>query len=261
MQVGWLNMEPKADKFLVVANMKMNVVQDTYLQNYKNLSLSSDNYITVLLPPNPFIITLHNILGANNVKYLGSQTIYSERKGSYTGATSIDMIKNYISYVLVGHSERRILFDEKDIYIYKQLQLVLKNNLIPILAVGESSEEKDDDKFQSVIRKQLSILNDIETSELIYIAYEPVWAIGTGKIADNKYIEDAAIFILDEINNINPNLRVRVIYGGSVTEDNIADICNISNINGALVGGASADITKFSNILQNIKQAYSPDAK
>ena len=251
----------KNDQFLVVANMKMNVIEEFYLHEYSKLTLSNVNYKTVLMPPSPLIIALHNIIGKKNIEHIGSQNVYSERKGSFTGATSIDMIKDYISYVLIGHSERRIFFAESNSDIRKQLLLVLDNKLIPILAVGESSEEKDEGKFQSVIRKQLSILNDTETSQIIYIAYEPVWAIGTGEIANIKYIEDAASFILDEINNINPKLRVLVIYGGSVTEDNITDICNISNINGALVGGASADITKFSNILQNIKQANSPDAK
>lgn len=248
-------MEPKTKQFIVIANMKMNVIQDSYLQHYKNLSLTSDNYITVLMPPNPFVITLHNILGEDNVKYLGSQSIFSEKEGSYTGATSIDMIKNYISYVLVGHSERRIFFAENNTDIQKQLRLVLDNNLTPILAVGESSEDKANNKFESVIREQLSILSDIRNSNTLYIAYEPVWAIGTGVVADSKYIEDAAAFILNEVKSINPNLDVSLIYGGSVTENNITDICKILNINGVLVGGASADITKFSNILQKINEA------
>tara|TARA_Y100001970_G_scaffold177877_1_gene216735 strand:+ start:4560 stop:5309 length:750 start_codon:yes stop_codon:yes gene_type:complete len=248
-------MEPKTKQFIVIANMKMNVIQDSYLQHYKNLSLASENYITVLMPPNPFVITLHNILGKDNVKYLGSQSIFSEKEGSYTGGTSIDMIKNYISYVLVGHSERRIFFAENNTDIQKQIKLVLDSNLIPILAVGESSEDKNNNKFQSVIREQLSILNDIQASNPIYIAYEPIWAIGTGDVADSKYIEDAAVFILNEVKTINPSLDVSLIYGGSVTENNIMDICNISNVNGVLVGGASADISKFSNILQKIKEA------
>tara|TARA_Y100000817_G_C16793022_1_gene516050 strand:+ start:199 stop:948 length:750 start_codon:yes stop_codon:yes gene_type:complete len=248
-------MAPKTKHFIVIANMKMNVIQDSYLQHYKNLSLTDDNYITVLMPPNPFIITLHNILGKDNVKYLGSQSIFSEKEGSYTGGTSIDMINNYISYVLVGHSERRIFFAENNTDIQKQLKLVIDSNLIPILAVGESSEDKNNNNFQSVIREQLSILNDIQTSNPIYIAYEPIWAIGTGDVADSKYIEDAATFVLNEIKNINPSLDVSLIYGGSVTENNIMDIYNISNVNGVLVGGASADISKFSNILQKIKEA------
>ena len=226
-------MAPKTKHFIVIANMKMNVIQDSYLQHYKNLSLTDDNYITVLMPPNPFIITLHNILGKDNVKYLGSQSIFSEKEGSYTGGTSIDMINNYISYVLVGHSERRMFFDENNTDIQKQLKLVIDSNLIPILAVGESSEDKNNNNFQSVIREQLSILNDIQTSNPIYIAYEPIWAI----------------------KNINPSLDVSLIYGGSVTENNIMDIYNIPNVNGVLVGGASADISKFSNILQKIKEA------
>ena len=248
-------MEPKTKQFIVIANMKMNVIQDSYLQHYKNLSLSNDNYITVLLPPNPFVITLHNILGKDNVKYLGSQSIFSEKEGSYTGGTSIDMIKSYISYVLVGHSERRMFFAGNNADIQKQLRLVLDNNLTPILAVGESSEDKANNKFESVIREQLSILSDVSYSNTIYVAYEPVWAIGTGVVADIKYIEEAAAFILNEVKKINPILDVSLIYGGSVTENNITDICKILNINGVLVGGASADITKFSNILQKINEA------
>ncbi|MBR73513.1 MAG: triose-phosphate isomerase [Dehalococcoidaceae bacterium] len=249
-------MAPRTNQFLVIGNMKMNVVDESYLNEYTNLLFTDDKYNVILLPPSPFIITLHNILGSNKIQHLGAQNIHSEIKGSFTGATSVEMLKSYISYILVGHSERRMLFAEKNSDIQKQLKLTLDNKLIPILAVGESSEDKANNQFQTVIKDQLSVLSDINTSNLIYIAYEPVWAIGTGDTASSQYIEDAADIILKEINNINPRLSASIIYGGSVTENNIAEICNISNINGALVGGASADITQFTNILQTIKEAY-----
>ena len=247
-------------QFLVVANMKMNVIQENYLNEYRNLDLTTEKYKAILLPPIPFILTLHNIMNNNN-QNIGVQNIHAESKGSFTGATSINMVVNYITYVLIGHSERRILFSENNSDIQKQLILSINNKLTPILAVGESAEDKNNNKFKSVMREQLTILEDIETSETIYIAYEPVWAIGTGNIADSQHITDAAKFILDETRDINSNIDVSVIYGGSVTEKNITDIYNISNINGVLVGGASADITKFAKILQNINQANSSDEK
>jgi triosephosphate isomerase len=254
-------MELSSNQFLVIANMKMNVVQEKYLNEYKNLILNSDYYKVVILPPSPFIVTLHNIISNKYINHIGVQNIHAESKGSFTGATSIDMVLNYISYVLIGHSERRILFSENNLDIRKQLVLTINKNLIPILAVGESAEDKNRNQFESAIRVQLSILKDIKSSEKIYVAYEPVWAIGTDNVADSQYIADAAAYILEEINRINSNINISVIYGGSVTDKNITEIYNVANIDGVLVGGASADVTKFAQILHNIDQSNSSDAK
>ena len=254
-------MELNNNQFLVVANMKMNVIQESYLNEYNKFTLNSNHYKVVILPPSPFIVTLHNIIGNKYINHIGVQNIHSESKGSFTGATSIDMVSNYISYVLIGHSERRIIFSENNLDIKKQLALTLSRNLIPILAVGESAEDKNSNQFQSVIQVQLNVLENIESSEKIYVAYEPVWAIGTDNVADSQYIANVATYILKETNRINPNIDISVIYGGSVTDKNITDIYNVSNIDGVLVGGASADVSKFIQILHNIDQSNSSDAK
>lgn len=229
---------------LVVANLKMNLAYSD-INNYRNKmeDVITDNEI-VICPSSLFLPFF------KSGKYsLGAQNVYFEDKGSFTGETSPLQLKNMgTKYVIVGHSERRNIFNENNELINKKVNAVIKNNMIPILCVGESKEEKDEKKTYEVIEKQLDeCLINVDTNNIV-IAYEPIWSIGTGIIPEEKDIENVINYIKEKY-----NANTKVLYGGSVNVDNVAMINEISNIDGFLIGSASVDISNFINIINKIK--------
>jgi len=189
---------------------------------------------------------------------LGAQDIYWEEKGAFTGEVSPDMLKDAgCRYVIVGHSERRHIFAETDEEVNKKLRAVLKHGMIPIMCIGEDVEERDAGMTFEVLEKQLTRdLRDISNEEAmrIIIAYEPIWAIGTGRTATPQQAQEAHRFIRQFVEGLfdkEVSLKTRIQYGGSVKPDNIAQLMVQDDVDGALVGGASLDVNSFAEIVQN----------
>lgn len=238
------------NKFLVVANLKMNMlVSDvaTYLDKINTL----ENKNLVVCPTS--IYTPYFL----KKKYkVGLQNVHFESEGSYTGEISpLQASKMGVEYVLVGHSERRIYFGEDDIDINKKVLECLKNDLKVILCIGETNEEKDMMKTSKVLKRQLMYaLRNVEDFKNIYIAYEPVWSIGTNVIPSAKDLGSAVDFIENTIYKNFDTTDVKVLYGGSINEENIKELKQIKNLDGFLIGKSSCDAEKLINILKILNE-------
>ncbi len=187
---------------------------------------------------------------------LGAQNFYWEKEGAYTGEISADMIVSAgCGYVIIGHSERRQYFGETDETVNKKIKAAVSARLIPVLCVGETEDQRDADKTFSVLDKQIKkglegfLSGDLES---LIIAYEPVWAIGTGKTASSDQAQEVHKFIRSLLSDIDASLseRIRILYGGSVKPANAAELMAMPDIDGALVGGASLDPASFSKIIR-----------
>lgn len=178
---------------------------------------------------------------------LCAQNVSSKEKGAFTGEVSPEMLKDLeVTYVICGHSERRIYHSqhENDEIINEKIRLCLKYNLTPIICIGETETEYEQKRTSEILKKQLTaLLKNIDPSKVI-IAYEPVWAIGTGNTPEPIEVEKKCQLIRELTNPKTP-----ILYGGSVNEDNIYDFAKMKNINGFLVGNASLDINQFLNLI------------
>jgi triosephosphate isomerase len=190
--------------------------------------------------------------------FIGAQNMHWKNEGAYTGETSPVMLTAIgATHVLIGHSERRQYFNETDTTVNLKLKAALAHSLIPIVCVGEKLEEREADLTRSVLELQTSIaLEGIDPAAAapIVFAYEPVWAIGTGRTATPEIAEDAHKLIRAQIGkSLTPALAasIRILYGGSVKPDNAKSLCCLGDIDGALVGGASLDPQSFAEIVHN----------
>lgn len=240
-------------------NWKMNKLlkdaKETVENLNKNLTLSRGIDI-VIFPPYTLIYFLKDLINLPNM-FLGAQNMHWEENGAFTGEISPLMLKDLgVEYVIIGHSERRKLFYETDEIINKKLISALKHGLKPILCLGESFEERKKGLEKEVIENQFKQdfkkvpMNFLEN---IIIAYEPVWAIGTGLNATPKEAEDMHKFIrglIEKYANIDFVEKIRIIYGGSVRVENVEELSLKENIDGFLVGGASLRSDSFSRIIE-----------
>ncbi len=211
---------------------------------------------TLVCPPFTALMALSEMLQGSAVK-LGAQNLYWEANGAYTGETSPIMLAEFCQYVIIGHSERRAYFGETDETVNKKVQTALAHNLIPVVCVGETLEENESGRAAEVISRQVRAgLSGaaISSGDHLVIAYEPVWAIGTGKAATP---DDAVRIIRNVIRPTTAGLfgeavaqGTRVLYGGSVKPGNAADFFNEVEVDGALVGGASLKAADFIGIAQ-----------
>ncbi len=215
------------------------------------LSPSVDVYIAVAFP-------LINIAStaANDLSILiGAQNMHDCISGAYTGEVSASMIIDAgAQFVILGHSERRKLFFETDEFINRKMKRAVKENIKPILCIGETKEQRDNNKTNNVLERQLKIgLEGIDNTDFI-IAYEPVWAIGTGESATPEIANKSHFFIrkcLEKLYNDRVSKKIPILYGGSVNGDNIKSLIKQENIDGALVGGASLEVESFAKIIKN----------
>ncbi len=207
----------------------------------------------VLCPPFVSLVAISMMLQGSSVK-LGAQNMYFEAKGAYTGEISPLMLRELCEFVILGHSERRWYFGETDEIVKKKVKAALANKLKPILCVGERLEENEAGKTEEVVNRQVTgALNDIEPVRDLVIAYEPVWAIGTGKAASGAQAAATIQFIRDVVAKLwNKSIAqdLRILYGGSVTGANIAEFISHPEIDGALVGGASLKAEDFVSIVE-----------
>lgn len=221
-----------------------------------NLLDLTDNREVVLCPPFTALKTVFEAIKFSSIK-LGAQDLHWEKSGAYTGEISALMLKDVgCSYVIIGHSERRIYFYEKNYTVNKKILAALAQELTPLVCVGETLEERETNQTFEVIRGQikegLADLNSIQAAKLV-IAYEPVWAIGTGKTATPEQASEVHTFIrnlLTETFGEETAFQIRIQYGGSVKPDNIKSLMDQKNIDGVLVGGASLDADSFTRIVK-----------
>lgn len=259
-------------KYFLAANWKMN----GDLDSNKNLILNLKNYFKnisdsveiIVCPPSIYINQINNLLSTDKEFIrIGSQDISFENNGAYTGQISLSMLNDFdVSSVIIGHSERRIYNRENDIEIAAKVYKILAESetMTPILCVGESLQEREKGLTKNKIKEQLiavfnflkekGILDNIKKMQRLVIAYEPIWAIGTGKVASSAEANEVNSYIRELIQKISLELsdKVRIIYGGSVKSSNALDLINQSDIDGFLVGGASLDAAEFVQIYSHM---------
>lgn len=182
---------------------------------------------------------------------VGAQDVHWEPKGAFTGEVSVAMLEDYCRYVIIGHSERRQFFGETDDSVNRKLAAVLASKLDPIVCVGELLEERRGGLTEKVLYRQLRAgLTGLTLSERVTIAYEPVWAIGTGETATPEVAQQACAYIRGVLREIAPAAAdaIRIQYGGSVNAENALSLLSLPDIDGALVGGASLKADQFGAI-------------
>jgi triosephosphate isomerase (TIM) len=247
-------------KKIVAANWKMNMTQAEAGRFVESLLLDlgdiSDVEV-VIIPPFTAIAKVTESLGkAQNIK-VGAQNMYWERSGAFTGEISAALLRDlFVRYVVLGHSERRALFGETDEIVNRKVRAALESTLRPIVCVGETLAQRDKGNVEKILsiqlRGSLAELTETELQETV-IAYEPVWAIGTGRNATPEQAQQAHSFIrgtLGEMFDKTTAEHVRIQYGGSVKPDNARELMDQPDIDGALVGGASLDPLSFAQIVE-----------
>jgi triosephosphate isomerase len=241
---------------LIAGNWKMNTTlsEASALVNKMRPGLDQiSNVDKVICPPFVSLAAVKELIKGSSIK-LGAQNLYFEAKGAYTGEISPLMLADLCEFVIVGHSERRQYFNETVELIDKKVQAALEVGLKPILCIGEKLEENEAGKTEEVLTRQLSSPSaKMYYSRGLILAYEPIWAIGTGRAATGKQANETIGFIRQRIAQQYGRgiaREVRILYGGSVTADNIAEFMSQPEIDGALVGGASLKADEFLGIVR-----------
>ncbi|MEE6453148.1 triose-phosphate isomerase [Gottfriedia acidiceleris] len=249
-------------KPIIAGNWKMNKTLNeamTFVEEVKNSIPSSDKVDSAVCAPALFIAPMLYGVKGTELK-IGSQNVSDKDSGAYTGEISPVALKDLgVTYAIIGHSERREYYGETDEFINSKTKKAFEHGLTPILCCGETLEEREGGKFEEVIRTQLTAdlagLTDEQVKNLV-IAYEPIWAIGTGKSATEKDAQDSCKFVRDVVASLYDGTvaeSVRVQYGGSVKPENIKEYMAQPDIDGALVGGASLEPASFLALLEAVK--------
>jgi triosephosphate isomerase (TIM) len=248
-------------KKIVAANWKMNMTQREAARFIDSLVLDLDDIRdveVVIVPPFTIIPEVAELLEkkAQSIK-VGAQNMYWERSGAFTGEISAAMLRDFfVHYVVLGHSERRALFGETDEIVNRKVRAALEATLRPIVCIGETLEQRDKGNVEKILSIQLrGGLKDLNEKELVetVVAYEPVWAIGTGRNATPEQAQQAHAFIRKTLAGMSSDAtadKIRIQYGGSVKPENARDLMTQSDIDGALVGGASLDARSFAEIVK-----------
>ncbi|MEM7473356.1 MAG: triose-phosphate isomerase [Planctomycetota bacterium] len=249
-------------KYLIAGNWKMNLLRDTsvaLVSNLLDVLQPSENVEVAVCPPTLYLHDVGAALRGSHVG-LGAQNMYQAAEGAFTGEVSGPMLKDLdCQYVILGHSERRQFFGETDASVNAKLQAAFEHGLVPIVCVGETLEQREAGTTAAVISEQIKgSLAGIDSAAAIgiVIAYEPVWAIGTGKTATPEQAEEVHAQIrglLGELFGAETAEAIRIQYGGSVKPDNAEELMGQPNIDGALVGGASLKADSFAAIIAAVK--------
>ncbi len=240
--------------YLIAGNWKMHTLRAEAVDLARRVAEHARSVPAVrvmVAPPFPWLLPVAEALAGSPVA-LGAQDVHWERKGAYTGAVSPEMLKDAgCEYVIVGHSERRQYFGETDETVFRKLQAAISVGLRPVLCVGETLDQRQAGWTLKVIRRQLwGALEGLTPPAAFTIAYEPVWAIGTGVPAHPEQAQEVHAFIRAEVARIwNASVGLHVLYGGSVTPDNVEGFLRAPDVDGALVGGASLKAEAFCTIL------------
>ena len=246
-------------KPLIAGNWKMNKTGAEAAALIREIreGYNGDAVEVAVCPPFTALRDAREALGGTNIR-LGAQNVYHEEKGAFTGEVSIPMLQDLgVELVIVGHSERRQVFGESDALVNKKVTKVIKSGLIPILCVGETLEEREAGKTEEVVKRQtiegLKGLSGEEIEKTV-IAYEPIWAIGTGRSATAEDANGVIGFIrgiIGELAGTKKAEKIRILYGGSVNKENAASLLGQPHIDGALVGGASLKADQFLGIIRS----------
>jgi len=243
-------------RILLAGNWKMNgskAMVETLLGGLLKASASGSPVDMAVFPPFPYLAQVSNMLAGSAIAW-GGQNLNPAPKGAHTGEVAASMLLEFgCRYVLVGHSERRSLYGENDHDVALRFQAALASGLEPVLCLGETLEERESDATETVVGRQLDAvlqLSGVSALEKAVIAYEPVWAIGTGKTASPEQAQAVHAFIRHKIGLQDDTIagHVRILYGGSVNGSNAADLFAREDIDGGLVGGASLKAEDFLSI-------------
>ena len=244
-------------KIFYIANWKMNKTMSEccdFFEEFLSLYQSAENKEIVFCPSFTTLFCLDNINGlkdSSNI-FFGAQNVSDQVDGPYTGEISVGMLNDTRSqYCIVGHSERRSIYKESDEMINNKIKLLIDSEIIPILCVGESWEERKDNKGNQIVLNQLSsCLKGVQKNKII-IAYEPIWAIGTGKNANIDDISDMNSIIKNQMNKLGYiDEEFYILYGGSVNIDNVKALRGAKYIDGFLIGGASLKADSFFKLIK-----------
>ena len=226
-----------------------------FIEKFTNLLLEIPESKVIFCPPSSALFTMKSLL--HETPYaLGAQNIFWEERGAYTGEISAEMLLSCnVTHVIVGHSERRHIFGESDESVNKRVLRALASELIPILCIGETIEQRNNNETLTILETQLKIgLNGVSSKDInkMIFAYEPVWAIGTGERAMPDQIAEAHLSIRNYIAKASMHDAgdIPILYGGSVNSNNVNELLNIKDVNGYLIGGASLKAEEFVSIIQ-----------
>ena len=252
-------------KKIIIGNWKLNLDHLEAIQLLQKLNYSlevniEDKIDIVIAPSHTSLRSLQTIIDADNLKIkISSQDVSAYIEGAYTGEVSaLQLSKLNITHSIIGHSERRTVVNETDETINLKVHNAINNNLIPVVCFGESEEQRDSNAYLSYILNQVNIavkgLRKDKVEEIIF-AYEPIWAIGTGKVASVENAIEVISSVKQEISTkpFYDEEKIRFIYGGSVSPTNASELLNTKIIDGVLVGGASLDVDKFVQIIKSVK--------
>ena len=244
-------------KKIIAGNWKMNMLPNeaiSFIQEIEPMVKNTENEVILCVPYIDLFYSLLNVQGTN-IK-IGAQNMHWEESGAYTGEVSAKMLKSIgVEYVIIGHSERRQYFAETDETVNKKIKSALQYGLIPIVCVGESLEQRENGITEQIISNQIiKAFEGIKTEEAnkIIVAYEPIWAIGTGKTATKEQANETIKQIRNELEKLyGENVAEEIIiqYGGSVKSSNAKELFEMSDIDGGLVGGASLQAEEFAKIV------------
>ena len=245
---------------IIAANWKMNgnlALVDSITSAINSIKLA-DNVNVVVCPSFPYLAVFASKVTNSSVN-VGAQNISEYAKGAYTGEISADMLNELsVKYAIVGHSERRSIFGETSIQVAHKVKLALANRITPILCIGESEEERMTEQTEAVLSAQIQPVIDeigIENFKEVVIAYEPVWAIGTGKTASPEMAQETHKFIREFLAEQNAEIAkgVSLLYGGSVNAATSEELFAQTDIDGGLIGGASLKVDEFKTICSTAK--------
>ncbi|MCI9087730.1 MAG: triose-phosphate isomerase [Clostridia bacterium] len=244
-------------KKVIAGNWKMNKLPNeaiAFIEQITPMVKDTENEVILCVP---YVDLFYSLLSAQNTNIkVGAQNMHWEEKGAYTGEVSGQMLKSIgVEYVIIGHSERRQYFAETDETVNKKVKAALTNGLKPIICVGETLEQREQGKAEEIITKQTMLALEglsKEQMENIVLAYEPIWAIGTGKTATSEDANNSIKSIRNKVAELYGKEiaeKIIILYGGSVKADNAKELFSTTDIDGGLVGGASLKVEEFSKIV------------
>tara|TARA_B100000989_G_scaffold167972_1_gene125643 strand:- start:7415 stop:8170 length:756 start_codon:yes stop_codon:yes gene_type:complete len=244
-------------KKLVAGNWKMNMTYDESVSLIEELKQISTNDVDVKIAPS--FTNLNNavsLLSLSEIEVI-AQDVYLEERGAFTGEISIEMLKSVgVNSVIIGHSERRKYFNENDFILSKKAKTAIDNSVNIIFCVGEELSEREKGNHFKLIKNQIICgLFSLDTQQIknVVVAYEPVWAIGTGKTAENYQIQEMHEYIrklFDDKYGSDISRQIRILYGGSVKPNNAEEIFSLKDVDGGLIGGASLNFSDFNAIVR-----------
>ncbi len=240
---------------ILAANWKMYLDESESIDFVREINSNRESFSSsevILFPSYACISQVQKNLKIENIK-IGMQDCDVNIKGAYTGAVSLNSLLG-IDFCIVGHSERRLLYNESNDVVREKLKTITNNNVTPVLCVGETKEQKNDGNTFNVIDSQLSVLTKDSINRLI-IAYEPVWSIGSGELPSNEYIADVLSYIKNKLKSLYSDEiveKINLLYGGSVDKDSVNRLLEVKLINGFLIGSASANFESFKAIADKL---------